>query len=46
MSKAMTTSIMKQPDATRTKQQLLAKEVFGPQIAKFRREKSNTIIYR
>ena len=35
----MTTSIMKQQDIIKTKQQLLAKEVFSPQITKFRRER-------
>ena len=35
----MTTSMMKQQGTIKTKQQLLAKEVFGPQISKFRRER-------
>ena len=39
MSKAMTTSITKQQGTIRTKQLLLAKEVFRPQITKIRREK-------
>ena len=39
MSKAMTTSIMKQQGTIKTKQQLLAKEVFSPQITKFRIER-------
>ena len=34
----MTTSIMKQQDTIKTKQQLLAKEIFSPQITKFRRQ--------
>ena len=38
MSKAMTTSIMKQQGTIKTKQQVLAKEVLSPQITKFRRE--------
>ena len=38
ISKAMTTSIMKQHGTIKTKQQLLAKELFSPQITKFRRE--------
>ena len=39
MSKAMTTSIMKQQGTIKTKQQLLANEVFSPQITKFRIER-------
>ena len=39
MSKAMTTSLIKQQGTIKTKQQLLAKEVFSPQISKFRRER-------
>ena len=35
----ITTSIMKQQDTFKTKQQLLAEEVFSPQITKFRRER-------
>ena len=44
MSKAITTSIMKQQDTTKSKQQLLAKEVLCPQFTKFRREGIKTII--
>ena len=39
MSKPITTSIMNQQDTIKTKQQLLAKEVYSPQITKFRRER-------
>ena len=39
ISKAMTKSIMKQQGTIKTKQQLLAKEVFCPHITKFRGEK-------
>ena len=39
MSKAVTTSIMKRQGTIKTKQRLLAKEVFSPQITKFRRER-------
>ena len=39
----MTTSILKQQDTTTGKKQLLAKEVFSPQIKKFER-KNYTII--
>ena len=35
----MTTSIMKQQGTTKSKQKLVAKEVFSPQITKFRRER-------
>ena len=35
MSKPINTSIMKQRSTIKTKQQLLAKEVFSPQITKF-----------
>ena len=35
----MTTSILKQPGTIKTKQQLLTKEVFSPQITKFGRER-------
>ena len=38
MSKPITASIMKQQSTIKTKQQQLAKEVFIPQITKFRRE--------
>ena len=38
-SKAMTTSIMKQKRTIKTKQQFIDKEVFSPQITKFRRER-------
>ena len=38
ISQAMTKSIMKQQYTIKTKQQLLAKEVFSPQVPKFRRE--------
>ena len=46
MSKAMTTSIREpasQMTMSTTKQQLLAKEVFSPQITKFRRERIITL---
>ena len=39
MIKAMNTSLMKQQGTTKTKQQLLAKEVFRPELSKFRRER-------
>ena len=39
MSKTITTSIMKQQSTIKTKQKLLAKEVFSPQITKFRRKR-------
>ena len=39
MSKPKTTSIMKQEITIKTKPQLLAKELFSPQITKFRRER-------
>ena len=39
MSKPITASIMKQQSTIKTKQQLLAKEVFILQITKFRRER-------
>ena len=39
MSKPITTSILKQHSTYKTKQQVLAKEVFSPQITKFRGEK-------
>ena len=39
ISKARTTSIMIQQGTIKTKEQLLAKEVFSPQITKFRRER-------
>ena len=39
MSKPTTTSMMRQQGTIKTKQQLLAKEVFSPQITKFRRER-------
>ena len=39
MSKALTTSIMTQQSAIKTKQQILAKELFSPQITEFRRER-------
>ena len=39
MSKTMITSMIKQRSTIKTKQQLLAKEVFSPQITKFRRER-------
>ena len=39
MSEAMTASIMKQQGTINTKQELLAKEVFSPQLTKFRRER-------
>ena len=35
----MTTSIMKQPGTTKTKQRLPVKELFSPQITKYRRER-------
>ena len=43
MSKPITTSIMKQQSTIKTKQQQLAKEVFSPQITKFRRENNTNI---
>ena len=39
MSKPITTSIVKQQSTIKTKQQLLAKEMFSSQITKFRRER-------
>ena len=39
MSKPIITSIMKQQSTIKTKQQLLAKEVFSPQITIFGRER-------
>ena len=39
MSKALTTSIMKQPGTIEAEQQLLAKEVFNSPKTKFRRER-------
>ena len=39
MSKPITNSIMKQQSTIKTKQKLLAKEEFSPQITKFRRKR-------
>ena len=39
IGETMTTSMMKQQGTIKTKQQLLAKEVFSPQIPKFRRRR-------
>ena len=40
MSKPITTSMMKQKSAFKPKQQVLAKEIFNPQITKFREERT------